>query len=280
MKRVLITGKNSYIGDSLKRWLLREPNFYEVFTVDMRDDLWKEKIHTGYDVVFHVAGIAHRKETRENQNLFMSVNRDLAYETAKFVKEKGIKHFIFLSSMSVYGVENGLINKNTLVQPNSTYGKSKIEAEKLIERLRDENFTLSILRPPMVYGKECRGNYQRLSKLAQNTLFFPRIDNKRSMIYIDCLTEFVKQLIDNCEGGLFFPQNADYVSTSEMVRLIAKAHNRKVYFTKLFNPLIKWLNNSVLRKIFGDLFYDEDMAQMIDIVSFSNSIEETEGAKD
>ena len=279
MKRVLITGKNSYIGTSLENWLMREPDKYKVDTVDMKDRSWKEKDFSSYDVVFHVAGIAHIKETSDNQNLYYKVNRDLAYETAQKAKQDGVEQFIFLSSMSVYGIEQGVIDKNTPLTPNSAYGKSKIEAEKLINKLKDDSFTVATLRPPMVYGKGCRGNYPRLVGLAFKTPIFPKVDNKRSMIYIDNLSEFVKRLIDNRSGGLFFPQNADYVNTSEMVRIIAEVHGKRVVMTKLFNPLLRLLNVSTVNKVFGDLVYDISMSDYVSeyrICGFRESIKTTE----
>lgn len=276
MKKILITGKNSYIGTSVETWLMREPDKYIVDTVDMEDGSWKEKDFSSYDVVFHVAGIAHIKETSDNQELYYEVNRDLAYKTAQKAKEDGIKHFIFLSSMSVYGIENGIIDMNTPFKPNSAYGKSKIEAEELINKLRDDSFTIATLRPPMVYGKGCRGNYPRLARLALVTPIFPKVDNKRSMIYIDNLSEFVKQLIDNKSGGLFFPQNVEYVNTSEMVRLIAEVHGKKVVITKAFNPLLRILNISVLNKLFGDLVYDMSITSNMKLVAFSETIRQTE----
>lgn len=260
IKNILITGKNSYIGTSLENWLMREPDRYKVDTIDMKDGSWKEKDFSQYDVVFHVAGIAHIKETSDNQDLYYKVNRDLAYGTAQKAKQDGVEQFIFLSSMSVYGIENGVIDKSTPLNPNSAYGKSKIEAEELINKLKDDSFTVATLRPPMVYGKGCRGNYPRLVGLALKTSVFPKVDNKRSMIYIDNLSEFVKQLIDNRSGGLFFPQNAEYVNTSEMVGLIAEAHGKRMVMTKLFNPLLRLLNVSTVNKVFGDLVYDMSMS--------------------
>ena len=280
MKKILITGKNSYIGTSLENWLMREPGKYKVDTVDMKDGSWKEKDFSQYDVVFHVAGIAHIKETTDNQDLYYKVNRDLAYETAQKAKHDGVKQFIFLSSMSVYGIENGVIDMDTPLKPNSAYGKSKIEAEELINKLQDDSFTVATLRPPMVYGKGCRGNYPRLVGLALKTPIFPKVDNKRSMIYIDNLSEFVKQLIDNRSGGLFFPQNAEYVNTSEMVRLIAEAHGKRVVMTKLFNPLLRLLNVSTVNKVFGDLVYDMRMSDYVSdyrVCGFQESIKMTEG---
>ena len=282
MKRVLITGKNSYIGRSLENWLMREPDKYKVDTIDMKDGLWKEKDFSQYDVVFHVAGIAHIKETSDSQNLYYKVNRDLAYETAQKAKQDGVKQFIFLSTMSVYGLDTGIITKYTPLKPNSAYGKSKIEAEDLINKLEDSSFIVATLRPPMVYGKGCRGNYPRLAGLALKTPIFPKIDNKRSMIYIDNLSEFVKQLIDNKSGGLLFPQNGEYVNTSEMVRLIAEAHGKRVRMTKLFIPLLRLLNVSTVNKVFGDLVYDVSMSEYESdyrVCEFGESIAQTEGRK-
>lgn len=260
MKKILITGKNSYIGRSLENWLMRESDKYKVDTVDMKEESWKERDFSQYDVLFHVAGVAHIKETNDNQELYYNVNRDLAYETAKKAKEDGVGQFIFLSSMSVYGIENGVIQKNTLLNPKSAYAKSKIEAEELINKLQEESFIVTTLRPPMVYGKGCRGNYQRLARLSIRTPIFPNVDNKRSMIYIDNLSELVKQLIDNRSGGLFFPQNTEYVNTSEMVRLIAEVNGKRVMMTKLFNILLTTLNLSTVNKVFGDLVYDMSMS--------------------
>lgn len=280
MKKILITGKDSYIGTSLESWLSKEPDTYKVDTLDMKNDLWKEKDFSSYDVVFHVAGIAHIKETKENASLYYEVNRDLAYETAKKAKSEGVGQFIFLSSMSVYGLEKGVIDEKTPLNATSAYGKSKIEAEKLINELEDESFLIATLRPPMIYGKNCKGNYSRLSKLALKTPIFPNLHNQRSMIYIDNLSELVKQLIDNRSFGLFLPQNSEYVNTSEMVMLIADAHGTKLNMTKLFNPLLRILNINIVHKVFGDLVYDNQTLnnQKLEYnkISFKDSIKITE----
>jgi nucleoside-diphosphate-sugar epimerase len=279
MKRILITGANSYIGTSVENWLAKEPDKYKVDTVDMRDDSWKNKDFSKFDVVFHVAGIAHIKETKENKPLYYKVNRDLAYETAKKAKAEGVKQFIFLSSMSVYGIEKGVIDENTPLEPNTHYGKSKLQAEELINRLTSDSFNVAILRPPMVYGENCKGNYPRLARLAVSTPIFPKIDNKRSMIYIDNLSQFVRLLIDDCSSGLFFPQNSEYVCTSEMVKLISEIHGKKIYMTKIFNPLLKLLKISLINKVFGDLVYEKRMseyAKYCEICNLRKSIIDTE----
>ena len=261
MKKILITGANSYIGTSFEKWIKQWSEEYLVDTIDMIDGTWREKSFFGYDVVFHVAGIAHIKETKENAELYYKVNRDLVYEVAKKGKDEGVKQFIFLSSMSVYGMETGVISKDTMPTPKSNYGKSKLQAEELISPLQDSTFNIAVIRPPMIYGKGCKGNYVRLEKFALKSLIFPRIENKRSMIYIDNLCEFVKYVIDDESNGLFLPQNDEYVCTSDMVKEIAEAHGKKIYMTKLFNPLLRVLKVSTVNKVFGDLVYEKRISE-------------------
>ena len=115
MKKILITGANSYIGTSFENYIRK--NFsetYAVDTVDMIDGNWREKSFAGYDSVFHVAGIAHRKETRETAHLYYEVNCDLAIETADKAKKEGVKQFIFLSSMEK--IRERLLKKHLLLR--------------------------------------------------------------------------------------------------------------------------------------------------------------------
>ncbi|MDQ0196267.1 NAD-dependent epimerase/dehydratase family protein [Paenibacillus wynnii] len=279
MKKILITGSKSYIGTSLEKWLEKYPDKYSVDTVNMRGNLWKEYDFSKYDVVFHVAGIAHIKETKENAEIYYMVNRDLAYESAQKAKDSGVKQFIFLSSMSVYGIENGIIDKNTSTIPKSNYGKAKLQAEELIVPLKTTSFNIAIIRPPMIYGKGCRGNYPKLAKLVLKSPIFPDIDNKRSVIHIDNFCEFVRLLIDDCSSGLFFPQNKEYMCTSEMVRQIADIHRKKIWVTKLFNPLLKLLKTSSVNKVCGDLVYEKKMSLLKEsycLNDFNTSISLTE----
>jgi len=267
MKSILITGANSYIGTSFERWLAKEPEKYTVDTVDMIGDSWKQKDFSGYDVVFHVAGIAHVSTDSKMEDLYYKVNRDLAIETAIKAKNEGIKQFIFMSSIIVYGegsIGRTVIDKDTVPIPSNFYGKSKLQAEEGIQKLECNNFKVVILRPPMIYGKGCKGNYLKLAKVALKLPVFPDLDNQRSMLHIDNLCEFIKLMIDNEESGLFFPQNEEYVKTSEMVKLIADTHGKNIKLTKILNPLIVLLmkfNVRLLNKIFGDLVYDKSISK-------------------
>ena len=256
MKKVLITGAGSYIGEKVKEYLMQWPKNY---SVDMKNTMgWKpiESDFTGFDVVFNVAGIAHRKETAENRHLYYDVNRDLVIKIAENAKAAGVKQFILLSTMSVYGMVEGRITKSTKPHPVNAYGKSKVEADEAIEKMADDNFKFCCLRPPMVYGKGCKGNYQSLRSFALKSPIFPDYKNQRSMIFIGNLCEFVKDAIDQEKSGLFFPQNAEYTRTSDMVKLIAEAHGKKIRLTKAFNWAIKICGVNVVKKVFGDLVYE------------------------
>lgn len=277
MKNILITGANSYIGDSLARWLQEKPNEYTVDILDVKDSAWQKHGFSKYNSVVNVAGIAHIKETKKNKELYYKVNRDLAYEIAQKAKNEGVKQFIFFSSMSVYGVDTGVITRNTVPRPKSNYGKSKFEAEQLINALNDDNFRVAIVRPPMVYGKECKGNYSLLSKYASKIPFFPDVKNQRSMLYVDNLSEIVRKIIDEEIGGLYLPQNKEYVCITELIKVINEVHGRNIILTSIFNPLIKILRLKIFNKIFGSLTYEKDFAFKDCILyDFKKSIELTE----
>ena len=272
MKRVLITGANSYIGTSVEKYITENyPNEIKFDTIDMCDGSWKEKSFSGYDTVFHVAGIAHSdngKISEEKVKLYYSVNTDLCIETAKKAKADSVKQFIFMSSAIVYGESSRIgkrkvITKDTPVSPKNAYGDSKVQAENGILPLNDETFKVCILRPPMIYGKDCKGNYQTLRKFALKLKFFPYVKNERSMLYIDNLSEFVRLMINNTESGIFFPQNAEYTNTSEMVKAIATAHGKKLHLIHGFGWAIKLLGlfTSLAKKAFGSLTYDKAMSE-------------------
>lgn len=258
MKKILITGANSYIGTSFEKYMAQWPDQYQVDTVDMIDGSWQEKSFAGYDCVYHVAGIAHQKETTENARLYYEINRDLAVKTARKAKTDGVGQFVFLSTMAVYGVEEGAITRDTIPLPKSHYGKAKLEAEQEMEKLRGDDFLIAVMRPPMVYGEGCKGNYQALVKFAKTMPIFPAYQNKRSMLHIDGLCRFVKDLVDNGVGGLFFPQDEEYVCTCKMVRRIAADMGRDVKLLKILNPAVSLTKLLPIgRKAFGNLYYEQ-----------------------
>lgn len=274
MKKILITGAKSYIGESVRDYLMMFPAQYDVQVKDTIN--WEPAAadFCGIDIVFNVAGIAHINETKQNRPLYYKINRDLVVKIAKTAKDAGVKQFIQLSTMAVYGMVTGHITKNTLAKPVNAYGKSKFEADEVIKKLADERFRYACLRPPMVYGKGCKGNYQRLRAFVLKFCIFPDCQNKRSMIYIGNLCEFVKKIIDKGCGGLFFPQNNEYINTSVMAVYIAKEHGKRIRLIKFFNWMLKRCELNIVKKVFGDLTYEK--VDMVNKYKVSESIKLTE----
>lgn len=255
MRHILITGADSYIGTSLTAHLSEQ--LYTVTTLDVRDAGWADASFAGFDVVLHVAAIVHQKERADMEELYFRVNRDLAVQIARKARAEGVRQFIFMSSMSVYGLDTGIITPDTVPQPVSFYGKSKLAAEELIREEADEHFRVCILRPPMVYGPGCKGNFQTVVKLVKHSPVFPLLRNERSMIHIDNLCEFLKLCIDEGESGLFLPQNREYMQTSQMARTIAKKLERRVWFSRLAGLAVRLTIPflSLTQKAFGTLIY-------------------------
>lgn len=289
MKRILITGANSYIGTSFENYLKKWQNEYQIDTVDMIDGSWREKSFAGYDSVFHVAGIAHSdsgKISKDKEKLYYEINTELTIETAKKAKAAGVKQFIFMSSAIVYGEsapigKRKVITKDTVPQPSNCYGDSKLQAENGILPLQSDDFNVVVLRPPMIYGKGCKGNYQTLVKLALKLPIFPYVKNERSMLYIENLCEFVRLMVENDERGIFWPQNAEYSNTSEMVKMIAEAHDKKIRLVKGFTWLLKIMSRftRLVNKAFGSLQYENSISDVADeyrIINFENSIKKSE----
>lgn len=289
MKKILITGANSYIGTSFEKYMAQWPDRYQVDTVDMIDGTWREKSFTGYDCVYHVAGIAHSdsgKISPEKAKLYYAVNTDLTVETAKKAKAEGVKQFIFMSSAIVYGEsapigKTKVITKDTPVSPANSYGDSKVQAENGIMPLNDDSFKVVVLRPPMIYGPGSKGNYPVLSKLAQKLPVFPKVDNQRSMLYIDNLMEFVRLMVENEEQGIFWPQNAEYSNTTELVKLIAQAHGRKITVIPGCAWALKLLSHAtgLVNKAFGSMCYAPEIGEYREkyrVCSLDESIQLTE----
>ena len=275
MKNILITGAGSYIGESVRAYLEREPERYRVDVIDTFGFDPVPERFSAYDVVFNVAGIAHIKETDENRHLYYDVNRDLVIRIAEAAKAGGVGQFTLLSTMSVYGLTTGHVTKETPPAPVNAYGRSKAEADEAIGAMADDSFRFACLRPPMVYGKGCKGNYQTLRNFALKFPVFPDIENERSMIYIGNLCAFVKRVIDEGLSGLFFPQNAEYVNTSDLASRIALANGKKLKLTKIFNPALKLMRTGIVRKVFGSLTYDP--VDTVDACGFAESVRLTEG---
>lgn len=288
MKHILITGANSFVGTNIENWLMKEPENFIVDTVDTMNEAWKKADYTKYDAVFHVAGIAHVDPKPEMAPLYYKVNRDLAIEVAQWAKEHGVKQFIYMSSRIVYhaskDMKPNVTTPETQPDPNDFYGDSKLQAEKGLNELACDTFKVAIIRPPMIYGPGNKGNLPRLAWLAQKTPIFPAWHNKRSMLHVYNLAEFIKQIIVRELGGTFYPQNAEYADTVEIVRCFAKEHGHKIWITRALNPFV-WLGSFFLPpipKMFSDSYYVQEMSKYdfdYQVISFEDSLKGLEARK-
>lgn len=289
-KKVLITGQGSYIGTAVERWLLKDKDHYQVDTLDMQDETWRDTDFSQYDVVYHVAGIAHAdvgNVTEEQKQLYYKVNTDLTIEVAERARQAKVKQFIFMSSMIVYsGCKENFITSETEPCPLNFYGDSKWRADQKIQEMDAENFKVVVLRPPMIYGKGSKGNYPQLAKLASKLPVFPIVKNQRSMLHIDNLCQFVKLMIDNEEHGVFFPQNGEYSNTSDMVQMIAEVKGHRIIMIPFVGIFIKLLEKvpgkigGLTIKAFGNSSYDMSMSEYKEnyrVNSLRKSIVLTEG---
>ena len=271
MKRILITGTGGYIGRSLAAYLTRWEGCYQTDFVSLRDEAWKkENTFRGYDAVVHAAGIVHQGHTKNDPaqaDYYDRVNHRLTVQVARKAKAEGVRQFLFLSTESVYGLcaqvgKTVIITKDTPLCPKDNYGISKKKAEEDLEKLREENFRIAVLRPPMVYGRGCKGNYQTLARLARTLPVFPRVENRRSMLYIDNLSECIRLLVEDEAEGIFCPQNDRFVSTSDMVSRIAQANGRKLLLIGGFTWALKLMSRvtDLAAKAFGSLCYDAELS--------------------
>ena len=295
MKKVLITGANSYIGVSFEKYVTEHySSDLSIDTVDMIDGSWRKMDFSPYDIVYHVAGIAHAdvgNVSDEVKAKYYAINTDLAIETAKKAKAEGVKQFVFMSSAIVYGDSAGYgktkrITKDTEPSPANFYGDSKWQADKGVRELASDQFVVTVLRPPMIYGKGSKGNYPTLASMAKKLPIFPDVQNERSMLYIENLTEFLAQVMIRGCGGIYWPQNAEYTRTSEMVKMIAEVAGHKIAVSKAWNWVVSLASHipgkpaGLANKAFGNLSYDQSLSRYdfdYRLIDLKTSIERTEG---
>ncbi len=291
--RVLITGAGGYIGTSFEEYCRSNYPNIEIATLDMKGISWKESPlwNQDFDTVFHVAGIAHAdvgKASAEEIERYYAINTDLAIECARKSRDAGIKQFIFMSSMIIYGDQsvNG-VSERTRSNPANFYGDSKWQADKGIRSLSSPEFAVAVLRPPMIYGRGSKGNYPTLATIAKKSPIFPSVSNRKSMLYIENLCEFVALLTLSGESGVYVPQNSTYSNTSSLVAMIASVAGKKIRVSKLLSLAVKVGGlvpgkiGDLVHKAFGSSWYDQSLSVYTGLdyqkVSLEESIRRTEG---
>lgn len=284
MKKIIITGKNSYIGNHIQLWLEQYGSRYTVIQLDVISDEWEKTDFTGVNVIIHVAGIVHHPEITD-WSVYQKVNIELPLKIAKKAKDSGVQQFIFMSTMAVYGIGKKLVEniilEDTTIYPTGVYGKSKYLAEKGLLQLEDEYFKISIVRPPNVYGPECKGNY--MSNFTSVVRKLPAIPTayenvKQSMLYIDNLTEFIKLLIENETSGIFMPQDDHSVNATQLMFLISKGLGLKKRKSKIMGLgiyILRFL--PLVKKAYGGIEYCEELSNYFNNVYQVVSVEEAIG---
>lgn len=298
-KKVLITGAGSYIGEAFRDYAAEHYPNLKLGMLDMQDAGWREADFSGYDIVFHVAGIAHADVGKVDEAVeakYYEVNTDLAVEVCKKAEEEGVKEFIFMSSMIVYGDSapygtKCVIDANTVPNPANFYGDSKLQADVAVRDMASERFKVIVLRPPMIYGKGSKGNYPLLAKLAKIAPVFPMVNNERSMLYIGNLCEFLCQVmsIESFEENVvvLMPQNAEWTTTCTLVKKISAVNSKRVHLLKMLKPAvvigakIPGKIGGLVNKAFGNSCYDQEISRYEGLdyqkVSLEESIQKTEG---
>ena len=203
---------------------------------------------------------------------YQRVNVTQTLQLAKKAKESGIKHFVFMSTVKVYGEETDCVyTEETACHPEDEYGKSKLKAEQELlglseEGLGDSNgFKVSIIRTPIVYGYGVKANIKSLVSLVNKVpvLPFGNIQNKRSMVYIGNLCHLVYETITQEKSGVFLASDDEAISTSRLIELIAKNLDKKVYLVKIpfFESLLKILKPSFHKRLYGSLEVDNTITK-------------------
>ena len=260
--RILITGKHSYIGGSVKAWLNEKEATFVVDEISLRNIDLNTLSFKNYDVIFHVAGIAHITSNKKMIPEYFRINRDLAIEVAKKAKQEGVKQFIFTSTMAIYGDDRTLGDFRPIdiekPSPTNAYGQSKLAADLAIQKLQDQNFKVSILRIPLVYGVNSKGNFPKLEELAGRISIFPKLENIRSVINVLSLSELIRLLIIKKNYGVFYPQDKEYFSTSNFIKKYREKIHKKTIFIPFLSLILKFLSVFIksINKIYGNKFYD------------------------
>lgn len=263
--RILIIGKNSYIGNHIDEWLSKY--CHVVVQLDVLTDEWKTYDYSPYDAVVHVAGIVHQPKCNDWE-LYKRVNTDMPIAIATMAKEQGVKQFIFFSTMGVYGLRKKLVpnivDEDTPLLAEDMYGKSKLMAEKGLMKLQDQSFNVVCVRPPSVYGKGCRGGYiTGFTAIARRLPVIPRAyeNVKQSFIYIDNLSEFVRLAIVKQLSGAYCPQDDKAVSANELLEAISKGIGKKYRSSCLMGLGVRLLSFlPLVNKAYGGIEYSKDLS--------------------
>lgn len=260
-KTLMITGASGFIGSN---FIKRYKDKYNIIPVDLIKTKPEELDFTNVDCVLHLAALVHQMNGAPREKYF-EVNTELTKRMAEESKKHRVKHFVFYSTVAVYGTHGDInkeliLDKNSKVNPITAYAESKWKAEEILRKLEDDNFKVSILRPPMVYGKNCPGNMKRLEKLVKlfPILPFNYNENKRTLVNIEKLLEITDKVIRKEIFGITIPKDDKDVSIKEIVEKLAKENNKKlilIKFPKFIFKLLINLKSEIMKSLYGSLIF-------------------------
>lgn len=257
--KILVTGSSGFVGiNYFSMSIFKE----RLKSISIRKDSVNELNLSDINTILHFAGKAHEM-SKIDDAIYFTANRDLPYELAKKAKLCGVKQFIYLSSVKVYGKDatDEILDENSECLPIDSYGQSKLEGEQQLMSLQDDSFIISIIRPPLIYGPYVKGNINKLLKLAdsEKPLPFAHILNKRSMVYIGNLTALIDTLIKTRKGGIFIAGDSKSISTTYLVEVIrdnlGKPKNL-FHLPKFAINLLSLLKPMLIKRLFSSLVFD------------------------
>lgn len=278
-RNVLVIGKHSYIGRNFISYCNennKQDEMIHIHAISGKNKEYEKEDFSRYDCVILLSGIVHVKA---DSQLYYEINNKMAVDIAKKAKLSNVKHFIFLSTIAVLGER--LDNKTNIDKPMpcNDYAKSKCLAEESIMSLNSSEFLVTVVRPPMVYGKGCPGNFSRLVKLIEHVHCFPNVKNERSAIYITNLCSFLYQIVYRPMSGVFVPQNSEYLSSLDIAIIISK--KKRIILLKGIRWIIYGMMPVIkpISKMFGNYRYPLDLSHFDDFnyqrVSTKESIEKS-----
>ena len=261
-KTLMITGASGFIGTN---FIEKYKDDFNIVPVCLIENKPEDLDYEGVDCILHLAALVHQMNGAPEEKYF-EVNTELTKSLANKAKEAGVAHFVFYSTVAVYGT-HGSIDKeivlsiNSPTNPKDAYGKSKLEAENILRRLEYKNFIVSVIRPPMVYGDNCPGNMARLEKLVKKFPILPFGNNefKRSIVHINKLLDETKKIIDNREKGIFIPKDDKDVSIKEIVGNLAFKNGKNMTLVKIPRFLLKFMYKikpKVITSLYGSLRFE------------------------
>lgn len=251
--KILITGSNGYVG---KNFIDAYKSKYDFCKFSLLKKPLEGLQLDNIDAVLHCAALVHQGKEKCFQEYY-DVNVKYPVSLAKKSKESGVKQFIFISTVSVYGEGESLITEDTICCPKTPYGKSKLMAEIELRKLEEDNFVVSIIRAPMVYGSSAPGNMAALISLVKKVRVIPlgNIENKRSFVYIVNLLHLIDCVIEKKKNGLFLACDDEALGTSKLIEFIAKGLDKKITLIRVpfFQIILKFIKPSIHDSLYGTL---------------------------